>query len=113
MKTKDASFAALENNFKKRMLSAGRIVPFMMVYLQPAHVTDRMLASCGPEGQIRGGGETTNDMRVNCFLKNHQVGSDQANDLRQFPFASSPAKANVVAEQLNNQVAFCASMIVQ
>jgi hypothetical protein len=75
-------------------------VPFVVLYLQTADVTNGMLATGCPERQLSGDCQTTNDVRVNGFLKNDQVRAYIANYFRQFPFAFSSSEANVIAEEL-------------
>ncbi len=94
------------------MFRTGRIVPLMMCNLEAADVTNRVAAPRGPVDQTGVGSQATNYFRVYSFLEHNQVGRNAANHFRQFLFAFESAKADVVAQQLEDHEAFSASTTV-
>jgi hypothetical protein len=62
-----------------------------------------VIATRRPEGKLRRRREAFDDVRINRFLKNHQVRRGGLNRLRQCLFPTTPAKANVVAQYLQRR----------
>jgi len=84
-----------------------------MARFDAADVTDGVLMSRCPERQSGRLRQTTDHVRIDCFLKHYEVRRGISYYFSQVFFSAAPAKANVVAEQLNNHEAFCASITMQ
>ena len=95
------------------MFRPGWIMPFVVCGFQAADVADGMFATRGPKGHLGRSGQAANDVGVDRFLKDNDIRRNCTNHFGYLTLAPASAKANVVAKQLNNHEAFCASITMQ
>src|ERR1051325_216578 len=100
MQAKDSRIATGGNNLEKRMTRAGGIVPLVILDLETTQKADRVIAARGPVRKLCRGSEARDNVRINRFLKDHQIRRGGNNRFRQCPFPTASAKANVVAQYL-------------
>src|SRR5690242_21223476 len=99
MQTKNTHLAVGGNDLEKRMARARRVMPFVISNLLFADETDRMVPPRGPERKTRFGGETFDNVGIDRFLKNNQVGIDRVDCFGECLLAACAAEADVVTEQ--------------
>ncbi len=73
MKSKNSRLAAGNNNFEEGMFSPGRIVPLVVLNLEPADVTDGVATPGSPEWQPRRGSEAADHVGVDGLLENDEI----------------------------------------
>src|SRR5436305_13751530 len=98
MQAEDTCLASSGHDLKKRMTRACRIMPFVIIDLLAAEITDRVVSARGPKWKSRGFRKTFNDLRMSCFLKNDNVRRRSYDGRCKCLFAPEAAEANVVAE---------------